>query len=91
MGSCKIFEKARYDKDFFTGDVRTAVIRKILTEDNSKEGLLEPQLPKYSKSSSKKKHKVTKIKEFEERVDKLEKMIEFLKKNRFVDKYGRKP
>lgn len=91
LSNRKIFEKAGYDKDFFTVDVRNSVVRKILAENNSKEGLVESKLPKYTRSSSKKKHKTTQIKELEARVDKLEKMIEFIKKTQFVDKYGRKP
>lgn len=87
----KIFEKAGYDKDFFTVDVRNSVVRKILAENNSKQGLVEPKLPKYTRSNSKKKHRATEVKELEARVDKLEKMIEFLKKTQFVDKKGRIP
>lgn len=66
-------------------------IKRILTEYNSEEGLRVPQKPKYARTIAKKKHRETEIKELEARVDKLEKMIEFLKKTQFVDKHGRKP
>lgn len=91
LSNRKIFEKAGYDNDFFSVDVRDGVVKRILTEYNSEEGLTAPQKPKYTKSMAKKKHRETEIKELEARVDKLEKMIEFLKKTQFVDKHGRKP
>lgn len=91
LSNRKIFEKAGYDNDFFSVDVRDGVVKRILTEYNSEEGLRAPQNPKYARTIAKKKHRETEIKELEARVDKLEKMIEFLKKTQFVDKHGRKP
>ena len=80
LSNKKIFEKAGYDNDFFSVDVRDGVVKRILTEYNSEEGLRVPQKPKYARTIAKKKHRETDIKELEARVDKLEKMIEFLKK-----------
>ena len=39
LSNRKIFEKAGYDNDFFSVDVRDGVVKRILTEYNSEEGL----------------------------------------------------
>ena len=71
--------------------VKTRFYRVHFIGSSLEEGLRVPQKPKYARTIAKKKHRETEIKELEARVDKLEKMIEFLKKTQFVDKHGRKP
>lgn len=84
MTSVKVFEAAGYRKDIFTRDIRKSAIKRFRTEAASKEGLIEPKLPKKASSDSKKLHTESEYRKLEKRVTLLEQQLDFLKKSQMI-------
>ena len=89
MSSTKVFQKAGYRLELFSGHRRRHLVQRIRKEAASEEGLQEPKPVR--KNTPVKKHASTQIKELEERIQILEQQIDFLKKSRHLRETGMMP
>lgn len=75
-----VFRKAGYDPDVL-GQVRIdGIVKRVLKESKSSQGLRETTSKKAINNAGKRKHVKTEIKELQEEVIRLQQQIEFLKK-----------
>ena len=89
MTSRKIFKKAGYRTEIFTGSRMTRVVSDIIKEAASPGGLKAPRVSKGP--DTRKKHHETEIRELKNRVQILEQELDFLKKIRYLDMTGDLP